>query len=148
MIASLALACLVPILLWVAAVDFRTREIPDAGSFLVALSGAALWLDNPQALAMNLLLGAIIYMSLSFAGELAWWRTGREWLGLGDAKLIGAGAIVVGWSVIWVMLFLASVGAILAGVVGRLRRREEGLPFGPFLAYAILVTHLIAGPSR
>lgn len=145
--ASLAVIYLVPLLVWIAAADLRTREIPNIGSFCVASLGPILWWSYPQDLVWNVVVAGGIFVVLGVVGEEAWRRSGREWLGLGDAKLIGAGALVVGWSALWIMLLLACLGAICAVVAGGSRSRQEGVPFGPFLAYSILVTHLISGTA-
>lgn len=137
---------LLPLLSWISVSDLRRREIPDMASLLVALVGALLWAGSPNDLFWNTIASVATALALGIAGGIFWRRTGREWLGLGDAKLIGAGTMVVGWDALWVMLFLASVGGICAAFATRWRSVERDIPFGPFLAYAILVTHLIAGP--
>jgi prepilin signal peptidase PulO-like enzyme (type II secretory pathway) len=143
---ELSALCLVPVLVWISIADFRRREIPDGASLLVALIGAVLWSGDPEALFSNALVASVVALVLGVAGGAVWKQTGREWLGLGDVKLIGAGTMVVGWDALWIMLFLASVGGICATLVGRTWATEQNVPFGPFLAYAIFVTHLIAGP--
>jgi Flp pilus assembly protein protease CpaA len=50
------------------------------------------------------------------AGGLYFNRTGREAIGIGDAKLIGAGTLAVGASSLAAMLLVASVGGIVAGL--------------------------------
>ncbi len=70
---------------------------------------------------------------------------GREGLGLGDVKLIGAAGAWVGLSQLPLVVLIASLGALLAvagrSVVSRRRGDDLGLasaiPFGLFLAPAI-----------
>lgn len=137
---------LVLLLSWISVSDLRRREIPDMATLLVALIGALLWAFHPGDLFWNTVAAGTVALALAIVGGAFWRRTGREWLGLGDAKLIGAGTMVVGWDALWVMLFLASAGGICAALASRWRSVERDIPFGPFLAYAILVTHLITGP--
>lgn len=144
--ASLPTFALLSVLIWISHSDLRRREIPDTASLLVAGVGAALWVFDPFTLFWNVIAAGTVTLILGMGGRVLWRRTGRECLGLGDAKLIGAGTMLVGWDAVWLMLLLASVGGIVAVCVGRARQADGGVPFGPFLAYGILATHLIAGP--
>jgi leader peptidase (prepilin peptidase) / N-methyltransferase len=132
-------------LIWLSAVDLHRMEIPDVATLMIAGIGLGFWSSDIYAISMNAAFGLAATLGLAGAGRVAWSLTGREWLGLGDAKLIGAGAIVVGAEHLWVMMLLACCGGISVALFRRGRDDRREIPFGPFLAYAIFVTHLTAG---
>jgi leader peptidase (prepilin peptidase)/N-methyltransferase len=138
-------ALLLPVLVWLSLVDLARHEIPDLASASIAVvglgfqwhlhgPGPVLWATLALALALTALLWGI--------GALFFSRTGTEALGIGDAKLIGAGALCVGAPAVWLMIFVAATGGIAAALIARRRDAtagEQGLAFGPFLAYAIFL---------
>lgn len=81
------------------------------------------------------------------AGYLALWAvyhvfrllTGKEGMGYGDFKLLGALGAWLGWQMLLPIVLLAAlVGAIVGGALILSHRAERGnpMPFGPFLAAA------------
>ncbi|MEX0301158.1 MAG: prepilin peptidase [Leisingera sp.] len=137
----LGIALIVP-LVWLSCRDLETREIPDAASLAVAVAGAGFlaW-QEPQALLPHLMAGAVICALLWGAGEVIYRLRGAEGLGIGDAKLLGAGIVVLGPWKLPELLLLSSAGGIAATLLARVRGGEpqEGIPFGPFIAYAVFV---------
>ena len=68
--------------------------------------------------------------------------TGKEGMGYGDFKLLGALGAWFGWEAVPVMILLSSlVGAILGIAILLITRqgRETPMPFGPYLAGAGLI---------
>ena len=65
--------------------------------------------------------------------------TGKHGLGHGDFKLLAAIGAWLGWQALPLVILLSSFGGAVVGIVlialGR-RRRDEPLPFGPYLAVA------------
>lgn len=128
-------------LLALAWIDANCMLLPDALTLPLLLAGlAASWWLEPDALADRALAAALGWLALFL---LAWaYRRlrGRDGLGDGDAKLLGALGAWVGLSGISTVL----LGAALAGLLwaGLLRWRGAAigagtaLPFGPFLALA------------
>jgi leader peptidase (prepilin peptidase) / N-methyltransferase len=121
--------------------DWRHFWLPDALTFPLAALGLTIgeWLSPPLFQAR--LIGAVA----GLAGFLfiAWgYRRlrGRDGLGLGDAKLLGALGGWVGWQGLPLLLLMASAG----GLVWALARHWAGhdvtgatrLPFGAFLCLA------------
>jgi len=115
-----------------AAIDIRTRTIPNGLNLAVALlaipfwwaSGIALWPD------IALQIGLALVVFAAFAGFFALGAMGG-----GDVKLIGALALWLPWPALLAVLFLMSVaGAILTLVmVGRHRLlHAEGRPEIPY----------------
>ena len=69
----------------------------------------------------------------------------RGGMGWGDVKLAGMMGMILGFPLIFVALFLGIViGGLAAGVllIGKIKKRKETIPFGPFLAVATIFTML------
>lgn len=132
--------------------DIATHEIPDTATLAVALVGAAFqWKLHGVGLAFlsALVLAGTLYAVFHLFGQRYYERNASEAIGIGDAKLIGAGAICVGIDSVWAMIFVAASGGIVAALLARRRdAAAKGLAFGPFLAYSILVFILfpVSGP--
>jgi leader peptidase (prepilin peptidase)/N-methyltransferase len=95
------------------------------------------------------LMRAIAAGGLLFVVRFAFQRfAGKQGLGLGDVKLMAAGAIILTWGSLPYALVLAAVGAILVVVLRGIRQgawldRETEIPFGAFLAPAIWAAFLL-----
>lgn len=142
--ARLDLALVVaPALIWLSLTDLERHEIPDAATLIIALAGITdLWLRHGLGFPFFLGVGVAATLTLGLWAAGGWYfrRTGIEALGIGDAKLIGAGALCLGADGIWQMLLLATTGGIVAALLSRSRgNHERGIAFGPFLAYAIFI---------
>lgn len=115
---TVALIVLVAGTLAAAAIDLRSRRIPNALTGTMAVAAVVLHLfDNPTALLL-----AIAAMIAAFAlGTLAF---SAGWFGGGDVKLIAAACGVVGYpGAISLVLFTLVGGAVLAlAEVARQRR--------------------------
>jgi prepilin signal peptidase PulO-like enzyme (type II secretory pathway) len=146
-------AALLPALIWLTLSDLRRFEIPDGAVLQVAVFGAAFqWWHLPAG---GLPLGEV---ALAFTLTAAIWigggvyfrRTGQEAIGIGDAKLIGAGCLAVGSASVAAMVFVAATGGIVAGLLARSGSTgsgHSGVPFGPFLAYSVFVFVLFPIPG-
>lgn len=136
----LALGCALGwLLLTLAAIDLRIGLLPDPlvlALALIGLGGGA-WLA-PETLVDRLVGGLLGAGLLAGVAHIFARLRGREGLGLGDVKLIGALGLWVGWQGLpWVILLGSLAGLAYAGLRLLLRRplsRHEELPFGPFLA--------------
>jgi leader peptidase (prepilin peptidase)/N-methyltransferase len=151
-------------------IDLDTKRLPDVITlpsvlifFLAGLgTGGVAWLDR--------LIGAAAgYGVIWVVSTVYYYSTGREGLGLGDAKLLAVIGAALGWRALPMVIFGASFVGILvsvpllllkqraerraapqadrpegesAGDIPAIRRAE--VPFGPFLALAALV-YLFAG---
>lgn len=139
-------------LLVVAAIDTRTRRIPNRLTYpltpaLLALLGLAAVANGDPGLALRSLLGGLA----AFAALLALALISPGGMGMGDVKLaafIGIGLGYLGWGHLVLGLFGSF---LLGGVVAvallatRLRGRKDLIPFGPYLATASLLTMLAGG---
>jgi leader peptidase (prepilin peptidase)/N-methyltransferase len=65
--------------------------------------------------------------------------TGKEGMGYGDFKLLGALGALLGWQALPMIILMSSaVGAIIGIALMATKRlnREQPMPFGPYLAIA------------
>ncbi|NDV00571.1 prepilin peptidase [Pseudoroseicyclus tamaricis] len=122
--------------IWISAVDACNKRIPNLAVIAVACTGLLSGAAQDPLEPISLTAAGIFAYTLFWAiGEVTFRRTGREYLGLGDAKLVGAAGCCVG------ILGLPSVVLIasLSGIVSYLLvRPDSGLPFGPSLCFGLL----------
>ena len=141
--AALALAAVLAVpCIWLSLQDLADFTIPDAATLIVAATGLmGQWLFHPATLGATVVIAALVTAVFWGAGALHYRLRGQEGLGIGDAKLLGAGVLCVGPLAIWWVVLIAALGGIAIVVIGQIRRPgpQGGIPFGPFLAYAIYV---------
>lgn len=122
-------------------IDIRTLLLPDVLTLPLLAAGLGLtWLSDPDALTDHAVAAAAGYLGLT-AVALGYRRLrGRDGLGLGDAKLLGALGAWLGLGLLPMTLWAAaSLGLLAAGaaaLVGRRITAATAIPFGPFLALA------------
>ncbi len=138
-------------LLALAVIDFDTTLLPDQLTYPFLWAGilAALLGLSPVPLAdavAGAIAGYLILWSLYWVFKLL---TGKEGMGYGDFKLLAGLGAWVGWQHLPVVLLLASVAGSVLGIaliyLGAVRR-DQGIPFGPWLAIAGWLT-LLWGPE-
>jgi leader peptidase (prepilin peptidase)/N-methyltransferase len=120
-------------------IDARTMLLPNLLTLpLLAMGLVLAWGGGPWSLADHGLAAMLGFLSLY---GLAWaYRRfrGRDGLGGGDAKLLGALGAWVGLSGLpFVLLLAACMGLIFAGgtaLTGKRMTATTAIPFGPFLA--------------
>lgn len=145
---SLSLGAL---LVALAAIDIATLRLPNALSFTVLLFGVIMVALTRHDLWLHHLLGAVIGYFALVGLELAYKRLrGRDGLGRGDAKLLGAIGMWVAWPGLAPVLLVASLTGLLAALVASLIARrslsgETQMAFGPWIALGGWVVWL-AGP--
>ncbi len=139
------------VLVAAAGIDWDTTLLPDDLTLPLLWAGlmaAALgWtVPLPQAL-----WGAVAgYGSLWSVYWLFKLATGKEGMGYGDFKLLGALGAWLGATMVLPVLLAASVIGAMVGIVMKLNsglREGRYVPFGPFLAGAGLAV-MLAGPAR
>lgn len=128
------------LLLALAVIDIRTLTLPDPLTGLTVLLGIAMvWLHRADAWQPHFI-GGLAGYGVLVAVEVAYrrWR-GRDGLGRGDAKLLGALGVWTGWAGLAPIMLIASASALI-GVLGlsamglRKADAETPIPFGPFIA--------------
>ena len=94
----------------------------------------------PQAGILQALIGGAIGVAL-FALIIIVSRGGMGW---GDAKMAGLVGAMTGYLVPLAILLAVVIGGLLAIglLILRLKKRKEGIPFGPFLALGGMITVL------
>jgi leader peptidase (prepilin peptidase) / N-methyltransferase len=127
--------------------DRRTLRIPDSLNLVLLASGLVVcWALNLD-LAARLIGTALGFIALWGLGEVYFRARGRDGLGLGDAKLLGAGGAWIGWTGLpFAALFAASLGlayVALRRVRGRPIGAGDAFAFGPFLAAGLFTVWLV-----
>jgi leader peptidase (prepilin peptidase)/N-methyltransferase len=129
-------------------IDWETGLLPDAITLPLLWAGLLINLNPAFATLGDAVIGAAAgYVFLWCIYWGFWWWRGVEGIGHGDLKLFAALGAWLGWAGLVQVLVLASASGALIGLVmlaTRRMKRDEPLPFGPFLAIAGCIT-LFAG---
>ena len=139
------------VLVALAGIDWDTTFLPDNLTLPLLWAGLVV-----SAAGWNLPLADAVWGAV--AGYLSLWSvywlfklaTGKEGMGYGDFKLLGALGAWLGLKTILPIVLIASLIGAVVGIVMKLTgalREGRYVPFGPFLAGAGL-TVLLAGPTR
>jgi leader peptidase (prepilin peptidase)/N-methyltransferase len=133
------------LLLVVTVTDFETGLIPDrvtfvgmgAGLLISAFylplhSAANQWLGAGTSI-IGLLAGGILIYVTGFLGSLVF---KKEAMGQGDIKLMAMIGSFLGWQNVVLTFFAAPFLALPFALYARFIRKEETVPYGPFLALA------------
>lgn len=139
---------LVGMLAAISRVDLRSYRIPDALSLpLIAAGLVAVWgfpaLMPPGQVFADHLIGAsgafVLFAGLGWAIHR---RTGREALGLGDAKLFAGAGAWLGWQALPAVLLIASLGGLAFALILQRVRGPSPVAFGPWIALGMLAVWL------
>lgn len=143
---SVGLALVLAYLSWI---DWQYFRLPDALTLPLGLAGLAMAAVSPPASLVPHLIGATVgFVPLALFGALYFRATGRDGLGLGDAKLLGAAGAWLGWTPLPFVLLLASLaGLATAAFLGR-RSATDRIAFGPFIAGSFMVVWLVGAPGQ
>lgn len=141
---------LTPMLLSAFIIDFKLQIIPnrlnmtmfEIGIVLMFLAG----IFNPNIaidMFLGMLTGAGIFLLITLVGGLI---AGKEAMGFGDVKLMGALGIYFGLSnIIAITLMAFLIGAVLSIIllVTRIKKTDEYIPFGPFIVIATFIMMVV-----
>jgi len=141
------------VLLWsllaLTMIDFDTQLLPDSITLPLLWAGLIVNLWGVFASLPNAVIGAVAgYLSLWTIYWLFKLIRGKEGMGYGDFKLLGALGAWLGWQVLPVIVLLSSVvGAVIGITLIVFKGRDHNVPlaFGPFLAIAGAIA-LFFGP--
>lgn len=138
---------LTPMLLSVFVIDFKLQIIPNRLNltiFEVGFIFAFLYGLSNVAITINMLLGMLagggIFLLITLLGGLFY---GKEAMGFGDVKLMGALGLFFGLSnIIIITLVSFLIGAILSIIllVTKIKKSNEYIPFGPFIVIATFIS--------
>jgi leader peptidase (prepilin peptidase)/N-methyltransferase len=150
-VAGVGWALLGWMLLTLALLDWRHFWLPDALTLPLAFLGMTLgqWVTDvalvDRAIGAAVGYGALLAVALGYR-----MLRGRDGLGLGDAKLLGALGAWLGWQVLPFLLLVASAtGLAVMLMTGRANTATARAPLGTFLATAAppawLIAHRVMG---
>jgi len=128
------------ILLVVAVIDFKHTIIPNGLVIALMVLGVGHLFIDPK----NIFHYIIGFFAASLVLLLIAVIT-RGKMGGGDIKLMAAAGFLLGWQDIMLALILGSaVGAVIGVtlIILKVIKREQMIPFGPFLAVGIMVSAL------
>ena len=141
---------LTPMLLSAFVIDYRLQIIPNRLNltmfeigliiaFVYGMSNVAITID----MLLGMLVGGGIFFAITAIGGILY---GKEAMGLGDVKLMGALGLYFGVSniiVISLMSFLigAIIGVIL--IVTKIKKSDEYIPFGPFIVISTFICMVV-----
>jgi leader peptidase (prepilin peptidase) / N-methyltransferase len=139
-LAGVGALVLTAFLLALALIDADTTLLPDDLTLPLIWIGLLLNLRATYAPLSEAVIGAV-------AGYLCLWSvywifklvTGKEGMGYGDFKLLGALGAWLGWKMLLPIILMSSLVGALVGIaliVLARRGREIPIPFGPYLAAA------------
>ncbi len=122
-------------------IDWRSMRLPDALTLPLLLSGLLVTLAiQPEAITGHAAGAAAGYLALRVVAWCYRRVRGREGIGAGDAKLLGATGAWLGLAWLPMVLLLAALlglgAAACLSLAGRRLRADTALPFGPCLALA------------
>ena len=138
---------LIPMLESVVVIDYKLQIIPNRLNltlFEIGLVFTFLYGISNTAISINMFFGALvgggIFLAITLLGGLFY---GKEAMGLGDVKLMGALGLYFGIAnIIVVSLVSFLIGAILSIllIVTRIKKADEYIPFGPFIVLGAFVS--------
>lgn len=138
---------LTPMLLSAFIIDYKSQIIPNRLNltiFEVGIIFAFLYGLSDVAITINMLLGMIvgggIFLFITLIGGLFY---GKEAMGFGDVKLMGALGLFFGFSnIIIITLVSFLIGAILSIMllITKIKKSDEYIPFGPFIVIAAFIS--------
>lgn len=143
---TLAYLALIPMLLIAFIIDYRLKIIPNrlnltifevglVYTFVEGITNINVAID----LLLGVLTGAGLFLIIALIGGLIY---GKEAMGFGDVKLMGALGLFFGWRLtIMITLISFLLGAVI-GVILIIKNRKKGMdymPFGPFIVISTLI---------
>ena len=138
---------LTPMLLSAFVIDFKLQIIPNRLNltiFEVGIVFAFLYGLSDVAITINMLLGMLagggIFLFITLVGGLFY---GKEAMGFGDVKLMGALGLFFGLSnIIIITLVSFLIGAVLSIflLITKIKKSDEYIPFGPFIVLATFIS--------
>lgn len=141
---------LTPMLLSAFVIDYHHQIIPNRLNltiFEVGILFTFLYALSDIAISINLLLGMLagagIFLLITLVGGIFY---GKEAMGFGDVKLMGALGLYFGLSNIIIITLLSFlIGAILSIIllVSKIKKTSEYIPFGPFIVLATMISIFI-----
>jgi len=140
----------IPLLLCAFYVDFKEQIIPNRLNLLMFEIGIVFVVLNGFSninIAIDMLYGMIvgggIFIGITLLGGFI---AGKEAMGLGDVKLMGALGLFFGLNTIVavsVMSFLMGAVVSVALMISKVKKSNEYIPFGPFIVLSAIIAIFI-----
>jgi leader peptidase (prepilin peptidase)/N-methyltransferase len=140
---AMAYAAFCSALIVISGIDLEHQIIPDR----ITLPGLAIGLVAAATILPITLVNAVI--GVAVGGGLLWllaWLSpylfGKEGMGGGDIKLMGMVGAFLGWKPALLTIMLGAIAGSVLGITLiaiKLLRRDQYIPFGPFLALGAIV---------
>lgn len=136
------------LLLAISAADLEERIIPDElslsgilfgvlfSTFFPMLQHEETYLRGFLASLFGAFVGGGIIYATGILGELAF---KKESMGGGDVKLMAMMGAFLGWKNVLAIFFLAPMIALPIGLYVKFKKKEDYIPYGPFLSLAAVV---------
>ncbi len=141
---------LTPMLLSAFIIDYKLQIIPNRLNltiFEVGLVFAFIYGLSDIAITINMLLGMLagggIFLLITVLGGIFY---GKEAMGFGDVKLMGALGLFFGLpNIIIITLVSFLIGAVLSIILlaTKIKKTNEYIPFGPFIVIATFISMYI-----
>ncbi len=149
---------LIPMLLSAFIIDLKLQIIPNrltltifetglvftfAKTLLLTNGGINFFIDS----FLGMLVGGGIFLLITLIGGAI---AGKEAMGFGDVKLMGALGLFFGWLnmiLISVMAFLFAAVVSIVILISRKKKIDEYIPFGPFIVIASMIPVYIQTPE-
>ena len=138
---------LTPMLLSAFVIDYRLQIIPNRLNltmFEIGLVIAFIYGLSDVAITINMILGMLagggIFLLITLIGGAVY---GKEAMGFGDVKLMGALGLYLGLSsIITTTLLSFLIGAILSIILlaTKIKKMDEYIPFGPFIVMGTFIS--------
>lgn len=127
-------------------IDFDHMLLPDQITLPFLWLGLLININGTFVPLTDAVIGAAVgYMSLFSVFWLFKLLTGKEGMGFGDFKLFAVFGAWLGWQLLPLLILMASVVGAIVGITLMLfknHQKEQGIPFGPYLAVAGWITLL------
>ena len=139
--------CLTWALVTISMIDIDHQIIPDSIVLPLLWAGIAISLFHPLDSTETLFIDTRTSVIGAIAGYLSLWSvyhlfrivTGKEGMGYGDFKLLGAFGAWLGWQALPLIILLSAVVGAVVGIsmiATKGHDRNTPIPFGPYLAAA------------
>ena len=143
---------LIPMLLLTFSIDIKHRIIPNRLNLTIFETGLILSfiygitnVNMAKDFILGMVIGVLIFVAITLLG---WIASGKESMGLGDIKFMGAIGLFFGMSgiaeVSVLSFFIAAVICVFVIIIRLiLKKKDEYVPFGPFLSTSAIVCMFI-----
>ncbi|MCI8362795.1 MAG: hypothetical protein HFJ41_06735 [Clostridia bacterium] len=141
---------LTPMLISAFIIDYKLQIIPNRLNLTIFELGLITTfiegIYSPDLAISNLiggLVGAGIFLAITLIGGIL---AGKEAMGFGDVKFMGALGLFFGWmNIIGISVIAFLLAAIISIIliITKIRKTDEYIPFGPFIVIASIIVMLV-----